>query len=131
MITMKELNEDGKEYVDGRPVEMYEMKFSGSVLLTPDEAASISAGDIVSLLVTAQAQPPVFREVKKGKSPNYIKRVNSLKLQDLTPLSQDKAKFMYDSIGDHVEGVNDGVVDVSYKPKEEEKDLGFNPEELF
>lgn len=128
---MKELDEAGLEYVDGRPVEMYEMKFSGSVLLTPDEAADISAGDIVTLLVTAQAQPPVFKEAKRTKSIPYIKRVNSLKLQDMTCLSPDKAKFMYDSIGEHVEGVNDGVVNVKYNKPKQEEELGFNPEELF
>lgn len=128
---MKELSEDGKEFVDGRPVEMYEMKFTGSVLLTPEEAASISAGDMVSLLVTAQAQPPVFKEAKRAKSIPYIKRVNSLKLQDLTCLSPDKAKFMYDSLGEHIEGVNDGVVDVSYNKEKQEEELGFDPKELF
>lgn len=128
---MKELSEDGLEFVDGVPVEMYEMKFSGSILLTPEEAADISAGDFVSLLVTAQAQPPVFKEVKKAKAASYMKRVNSLKLNTMVCLSSDKAKFMYDSLGQHVEGVNEGIIEVKHKPKEEEKELGFDPEELF
>lgn len=123
---MKELNEDGKEIIDGKPVEEYEIRFTGSYLLGADDGAGISTGDTVTFMVTGVAQPPKFSEnVKSG----IWKRINSLKIKSLTTLDTDKAKQVYDALDVEVEGVNEGIVHVKYVAPVEEQELGFNPED--
>jgi hypothetical protein len=123
---MKELNEDGKEMIDGKPVEEYEIRFTGSYVLDADEGAGISTGDTVTFMVTGVAMPPKFSEnIKSG----IWKRINSCKIKDLTPLDADKAKQVYDALDLEVEGVNEGIVHVKYIPPVEEQSLGFNPED--
>lgn len=123
---MKELNEDGKEIIDGKPVEEYEIRFTGSYILGADEGAGISTGDTITFMVTAVAQPPKFSEnVKSG----IWKRINSCKVQNLTSLDPDKAKQVYDALDLDVEGVNEGIVFTKYVAPVEEQELGFNPED--
>ena len=123
---MKELNEDGKELIDGKPVEEYEVRFTGSYILGADEGAGISAGDTVTFMITAVAQPPKFSEnIKSG----IWKRINSCKIRNLTPLDPDKAKQVYDALDVDVEGVNEGIVHIRYVAPVEEQELGFNPED--
>ena len=128
---MKELDESGVEYVDGRPVDLYEMKFSGSIFLDAAEAAQISAGDLVSFIVVARATTPSFKEVKKAKTPTKLKRVNACKLEELHPITPDRAKFLYDAFQIKVEGVNDGIVNTGYVPSSSEQVLGFDPQEAM
>lgn len=123
---MKELNEDGFEVIDGKPVRLYEIRFTGSLILTPEEAAGISSGDQVSAFVTGRVQPPKFSQVVKT---GEYKRQNTIKLEALIPISQDQAKYVCDSLGINVNGVNDGIVETIYIVPEEEQDLGFNPKE--
>lgn len=123
---MKELNEDGFEVIDGKPVRLYEIRFTGSLMLTPEEAADISSGDQVSAFVTGRVQPPKFSQVAKT---GEYKRQNTIKLEALIPVSQDQASYVCDSLGVSVNGVNDGIIETIYVLPEEEQDLGFDPEE--
>lgn len=112
---MKELNEDGREVVDGRVVDLYEMRFTGGVTLEPEDAASISAGDLITCIITARVGPPKMAEVKKT---DEYKRINSSKLESLSILDADLAKKFYDEIGVFVYGVNDGLVEITYSKDE-------------
>jgi hypothetical protein len=123
---MKELNEDGFEIIDGKPVRLYEIRFTGSILLTPDEAASIGSGDQVAAFVSGRVQPPKFSQVTKT---GEYKRQNVIKLESLIPIDPDQAAFVCDTLNVKVNGVNDGIVETIYIAPEEEQDLGFNPEE--
>ncbi len=129
---MKELSEDGFETVDGKKIQLYEIKFNGSILLTPDEAASISTGDLVSFMVTARNGPPKFdQHKKKDDYKGCYKRINTFKLEGLVALDPDRAKQVYDTLGEHVEGVNEGLVETSFVLPEEEQELGFDPQEAM
>lgn len=119
---MKKLNEEGLELVDGKVVSIYETRFTGSFILEPEDAASISSGDVVSFIVRGVAGPPKFAQDKKT---GQYKRVNSFKIDELTALSPDRAKQVYDSLDIPVEGVNEGIVETKYVVPEEQLDLGM------
>ena len=123
---MKELNEEGRETVDGHVVELYEMRFTGGIVLEPEEGASISSGDLITCMVTARVGPPKMANVAKT---GEYKRINTSKLESLVVLDADVAKKFYDDIGEEVFGVNEGMVEISYvKPQVEQKEeLGFDP----
>ena len=125
---MKELNEDGFEVVDGRTVRVYEIKFTGSILLEPEDAASIASGDMLTCFVSGRVQPPKFSIVTKT---GEMKRQNVIKLEAVLPVDPDAASHALDTLGYKVEGVNDGIIDVPIILSEEEKDLGFNPQDIF
>ncbi len=125
---MKELNEDGFEVIDGKPVKLYEIRFTGSLTLTPEEAASIGSGDLVSAFVSGRVQPPKFSQVAKT---GEYKRQNTIKLESLIPIDGDHAAHVCDTLGITVNGVNDGIVETTYVLPEEEQELGFNPQEAL
>jgi hypothetical protein len=125
---MKELNEEGFEVVDGRTVRVYEIKFSGSIILEPEDAASIASGDSVTCLVTGRVQPPKFSTVLKT---GEMKRQNVIKLEALLPVEQEVAAFALDTMGVKVNGINDGIIDVPFVLSEKESELGFNPEDIL
>jgi hypothetical protein len=104
----KELR-DGREFFDGEPVEVYEGRFSGQFLIDEDHGATMSHGDLVTFIVTARVDMPKFVHVKKD---NALKRANSMKVQSVVPMDSDKAKFLYDSIGESVEGINEGIIEI-------------------
>jgi hypothetical protein len=123
---MKELNEEGFEVIDGKPVRLYEIRFTGSIILEPEEAASIGSGDQISAFVTGRVQPPKFSQVAKT---GEYKRQNTIKLEALIPVGVEQASFICDNLGVSVNGVNEGIIETIYVLPEEEQDLGFNPEE--
>lgn len=125
---MKELNEDGFEIIDGKPVRLYEIRFAGSILLTPEEAANISSGDQVAAFVSGRVQPPKFSQVAKTLE---YKRQNTIKLESVIPIDPDQAAHVCDTLGVKVNGVNDGIIDTIYVLPEEEKELGFDPQEAL
>ena len=128
---MKELNENGFEMVDGKKIQLYEIKFTGSMLLSPEDAASISTGDLVTFMVTARNGPPKFdQHKKKDDYKGCYKRINTFKLEGLVPLDNDEAKQIYDNLGEHIEGVNEGLVYVSFL-EDEDDELGFDPQEAI
>ena len=91
---MKELNEDGFEIIDGKPVRLYEIRFSGSIILTPEEAANISSGDQVAAVVSGRVQPPKFSQVAKTLE---YKRQNTIKLESVIPIDPDQAAHVCDT----------------------------------
>ena len=129
---MNELDEDGLERVDGKPVKVYETRFTGAIDLDPEDAADISSGVLVAFVVTARAAPPKFSEMplKKGGG---IKRVNSFKLQGLIPLDVDRATQVLDQLDVQMVGVNDpdSIVETTYVVPEQEQELGFDPNEAM
>lgn len=125
---MKELNEEGFEVVDGRTVRVYEIKFTGSIILEPEDAATIGSGDMITCFVSGRVQPPKFSIVAKT---GEMKRQNVIKLEALIPIDNDVATFALDTIGVKINGVNDGIIDVPMFIPPEESELGFNPEDIF
>lgn len=125
---MKELNEEGFEVVDGRTVRVYEIKFTGSIILEPEDAATIASGDSITCFVSGRVQPPKFSIVTKT---GEMKRQNVIKLEALIPIDSDTAAFALDTMGVKVNGVNDGIIDVPMFLPEQESDLGFNPEDVL
>ena len=59
------------------------------------------------------------------------KRINTFKLEGLVALDPDRAKQVYDTLGEHIEGVNEGLVETSFVLPEEEQELGFDPQEAI
>lgn len=108
---MKQVDEEGIERVDGRPVTLYETKFAGAHPLDLEDAIDISTGDLVTFMVTARAEAPKFAYVKKT---GEYKRTNTFKMEAVIPLSPDNARKMYDGMNVGVMGVNDGIVEYSY-----------------
>lgn len=125
---MKELNEEGFEVVDGRTVRVYEIRFTGSIILEPEDAASIGSGDILTCFVSGRVQPPKFSIVAKT---GEMKRQNVIKLEAVLPIDQDAASHALDVIGFKVNGINDGIIDVPMILPPEEEELGFNPEDIL
>ena len=105
---MKELR-DGHEFFDGELVEIYEGRFSGPFLMDEVDGASMSNGDLVTFVITARVDTPKFTYVKKTGD---LKRSNVMKVQAVTPVDSDKARFLYDSLGQNVSGINDGIIEI-------------------
>ena len=36
-----------------------------------------------------------------------------MKVQAVTPVDSDKARFLYDSLGENVSGINDGIIETT------------------
>lgn len=106
---MKELK-DGREYFDGDPVDLYEGRFTGPFVIDEANGASLSNGDLVTFIVTARVETPKFSYAKKTGN---LKRSNAMKVQYVKPISADKARFMYDSLGEEVDGINDGIIEAA------------------
>lgn len=104
---MKKL-EDGVEFFDGKPVEIYEGRFSGGFQISEFDGPDISYGDQVTFLVTARVQTPKFSTERRT---GQLKRLNTMKVEDVQPLSRDRAKYLLDQMGASVVGVNDGVLE--------------------
>lgn len=105
---MKELI-NGIEYFDGEPVSVYEGRFTGTFDLDTD-AAALSYGDQVTFIVTARVDTPKFSRVRKTGD---TKRTNSMRIEDVTQVSKDRAMYLLDSVGVKVFGVNDGIVETA------------------
>ena len=98
---------DGVEYFDGEPVSLYEGRLSGSFSIDED-GASLSHGDLVTFVVTARVESPKFSHLK---STGELKRVNSMKVQEVVQLTPDKARYLLDLLGRKMNGVNDGIIE--------------------
>lgn len=106
---MKELR-DGHEFFDGELVEIYEGRFAGPFIMDEISGASMSNGDLVTFIITARVDTPKFTYVKKTGD---LKRSNVMKVQAVTPVDSDKARFLYDSLGENVSGINDGIIETT------------------
>ena len=99
---------DGKEFFDGEIVDVYEGKFAGNFVMEDVQGAPLSHDDLVTFMVTARVESPKFTRVKKS---GVLKRSNAMKIEAVVPLTSDKARFMYDSLGVDVFGVNEGIIE--------------------
>jgi hypothetical protein len=124
---MKELK-DGREWFDGDPVDFYEGRFTGPFAIDEANGASLSNGDLVTFLVTARVESPKFTYVKKTGN---LKRSNAMKVQAVKPIAADKARFLYDSLGEEVDGVNSGVVELPAGVTEDHEDNEVIVEDTF
>jgi hypothetical protein len=113
---MSKERRDGREFFDGEPVDIYEGRFVGPFIMDEVNGATISNGDLVTFIVTARVDTPKFAYVKKSGD---LKRANSMKVTSVTPIDGDKAKFLYDSLGEDVEGINEGIIEVASVDVEE------------
>ena len=104
----KELIE-GQEYFDGEPVSLYEMRVVGSALMDEVDAAPLSTGDQITLLLTVRLSDPKFSHIRKT---GEFTRTISAKIESLVPLDNEQAKYLYDLLKVDVEGVNSFFVDV-------------------
>jgi hypothetical protein len=104
----KELR-DGREFFDGEPVDIYEGRFVGPFIMDENSGATMSNGDLVTFIVTARVDTPKFAYVKKS---NDLKRSNSMKVTSVVAIDGDKAKYLYDSIGENVDGINEGIIEI-------------------
>ena len=91
---MKKLSDDGREYFDGQPVEIFEGRFSGSFDMVEEVAAPISMDDQVTFLVSARCSAPKFTYLKDGT----IKRTNTLKVELANVLSRHEAMYLLDNM---------------------------------
>ena len=89
----KNLESDGKEYVDGKPVEIYDAKFKGTFGMDEVDASPITSGDEVFFIVTATAQMPSFSSPSKVKG---LKRTNVFSIDEAMLVSREKLMKMLD-----------------------------------
>lgn len=106
----KELHE-GREYFDGEPVQIYEGRFSGAFIMDEDDGAPMSNGDLVTFIVTARVDTPKFSRMRKTGD---LKRVNAMKVEDAIPIDSERARFLYDTVGRNVLGINDGLIETKF-----------------
>ena len=118
---MKRL-EDGVEFFDGKPVEIYEGRFSGGFQISEFDGPDISYGDQVTFLVTARVQTPKFSTERRT---GQLKRLNTMKVEDVQPLSRDRAKYLLDQMGASVVGVNDGMLESKTSDEPEDDPENF------
>lgn len=104
----KELR-DGREYFDGDPIDFYEGRFSGPFEIESEYGAAMSNGDLVTFIVTARVDNPKFAHVKKLG----LKRSNTMKVISVVPMDADRARYLYDSAGIDVDGVNAGIIETA------------------
>lgn len=107
---MKELNEDGMETQDGEVVRLYDGTFKGTWVEEFEEAVTRSSGDVGVALVTYRIDTPKFAHIKKT---GELKRTNSFMVEDVRHIDRDKAAMLFDSLGQKVNGINDGLVTTS------------------
>lgn len=101
---MKELDEHGRELFDGKPVTAYGFKFTGEVVLGPEEGAAIASGDRVTFIVTADAKSFTVKEFKDSEE---VKRINTFKLDNVVPVDYDRARKLYEAIGQELLDVDE------------------------
>lgn len=123
---MKELK-DGREFFDGDPVDLYEGRFTGPFIIDEANGASLSNGDLVTFIVTARVETPKFSYARKTGN---LKRSNAMKVQHVKPISADKARYMYDSLGEEVDGVNDGIIEAAPRISDEASATTSDPTPL-
>jgi hypothetical protein len=119
----KELSKDGVEYQDGTPVKVYEGSFKGKWIEDNDTAAARSSGDIGVALVHYRIDVPKFSHIAKS---GELKRVNTFIVEDIEHIDIDKAKAMYDNLDKKINGINDGLIEVSYLEPEQDQEFGFD-----
>lgn len=105
----KKLDEDGFEMIDGRPVEIYEGRFTNTFEMEFEEGSVLSDGGFVTMLITAEIGTPKFNSNKQGQ----LKRANQMKVIDARSLSQDEAIHILDSMGQLPNAVNPSLATVS------------------
>lgn len=111
---------DGQEFVDGKPVEVYDGKFTGTFEMDEFDGASMCSDELVTFIVTARVDMPVYGRVRKT---GQAKRTNKLKLESAILVDAEKAKYMYDNMNVAVFGVNDGLIESS----DDSEDVEFVP----
>ena len=92
---MKELTSEGKEFVDGKPIEIYDGKFRGSFGMTDEEAGPISSGDEVSFIVTGRAGIPSFSSPTKVKG---LKRTNVFSVETVMVVDNSVLEKVLDNL---------------------------------
>lgn len=92
---MKKLDNTGKEFMDGSPVEIYDGKFTGSFGMDDVDASGIAADDDVFFIVSAKAGLPTFSAAKKVKG---LKRTNVFKVGDVRVVESDELEFILDQL---------------------------------
>jgi hypothetical protein len=107
MAMSKDLR-DGREFFDGDPVDLYEGRFTGPFIIEPESGAVMSNGDLVTFIVTARVDTPKFSYVRKTGD---LKRSNAMKVISVMPMDSDRARYLYDTVGADVEGVNAGIIE--------------------
>jgi len=107
---MSKILRNGAEYFDGEQVDLYEGRFAGAFLMDAANGAAMSNGDLVTFMVTARVDTPRFSHVK---STGDLKRSNAMRVEAVVPLDSEKAAWMYDNLAIQVDGVNDGLIEIS------------------
>lgn len=118
---------NGREWFDGEPVEIYELRFLGPVYMNEKDAAPLCNGDQVTLMVTVTLGDPKFTHVRKS---GELKRSNGAKVTNLIAFDPEEAKFIYDNLGASVEGVNDGLIATKGKVAEKGEEPQMFTEEF-
>lgn len=104
---------DGQEYQDGIPVDRYKGRYSGTWETDPSDGAPLSTGELVAHVVISRVSSPKFDTDKKS---NELVRSNTYKIEEVIQLSIDRARYLLDSLDVKVNGINDGLVEVSTIP---------------
>jgi len=119
---MKQLNEEGLELIDGRPIEIYEGKIVNAFEMEQEDAVGLSDGDLITIVATVRVETPKFISIKKS---GQMKRQNQMRLIEQFVLDSDKAKVLLDNL-DSVILQNPVTVTQIGTPA----NLGFNPADL-
>lgn len=119
----KNVSEDGVEYVHGRAVEIYEGKIVGAFPMEAEDAVMLADGDAITVIMTVRTSVPKFFDIKKS---GQLKCQNQFKVEEVRIMDPDKAKQMYDSLGQFVPDVSNPTSVTKVKPN----DLGFDAESL-
>jgi hypothetical protein len=100
---MKELNNEGIEVFEGREVEAYDAKFSGTFEMDNLTGITLAHDDLVSFVVTARVTDAKFTT---SRTTGIQKRTNTLAIEDVVALDMERARWLYDQLGKIVVGVN-------------------------
>jgi len=102
---MSKVLNNGQEVFDGQVVGQYEGRIVGPFLMEEEDGVALANGDQITLLVTVRVEAPKFSNNKKT---GVLKRSNNMRVEAAVPLDRERARFLLDSMGVAVEGVNEG-----------------------
>lgn len=110
---MSKVLNNGQEIFDGQVVGQYEGRIVGPFLMEPEDGVALANGDQITLLVTVRVEAPKFSNNKKT---GVLKRSNNMRVEAAVPLDRERARFLLDSMGVAVEGVNEGFDEEPEEP---------------
>jgi hypothetical protein len=110
---MSKILKDGREMFDGEAVDIYEGRFTGGFMMDEVNGAALANDDLVTFMVTARVETPKFAHIKKTGD---LKRSNTMRVEAVTPLDAEKARWMYDNLSVLVNGVNEGLIENAGSP---------------